>query len=292
MSTENNQPAVPSPVTCCVFHRCCCKCLFLTAILVGLVGAGLTWFLFPVHYESTAWLIARSQAPYIVFHPYENPAEYENYLATQIAMIRSPAIMRAVSYDPRVAAVGSLRQSHDQLNELRQRIQVQRQGKSECFTISYRDPDPNAAQTVVQAVVDAYLKRVRSDEVRRGTELVENLRREMATFENSVKTQQRVIADLTEYASNASNDDPKNMASISFLEARLQKDIQVLDKLSERIIQLQTESQAPARVSLESAANLPTEPCTQARLPLSILVGVGLFLLTFICAGVRRFFGN
>ncbi len=288
MSTENPQPVVLEK--CCVSKRCCCKCLCLTAVLVGLVGAVVTWFLFPVHYEATAWLFAHAQTPYVVFQADEDRGSYESFLASQFAMIRSPLVLQDVASDPRVTTIGSLCRAKDIVGELGPRIQLQRQGKSEYFTISYRDPDPMDALAVVSAVTDAYLKRVKNDEIHRDTDLVQNLMHEKVTFENSVKVQQKIIAELMKQAADRDSVSVEDQTTVAFLDAKLRRDNQMLDILSERIIKLQTETHAPARISLASAATLPTEPCTQARLPLSILVGIGLFVLTFVCAGVRRLF--
>ncbi len=421
--------------------RCWKWALFLGLILSPL-GAGLIWQFYPTKYEATSWLFAFSQVPFIVFQTEEGRSSYDSFLATQFAMITNPLVLNEVLNDKRVLQVKQLIKQKDRAQWLRKNIIVSRQGKSEYFTISYSDSDPDDAVAVVAAVTDAYLNRVKNETIRRDTELVENLKSEKSLYENTVKMQQRVIQDRMKDAArkgaeittnltggfmqqesitkdyilaeanleaataryeaakafdpttrdlpeilleDAIQNDPSNLslssqineltamiearsksvtaeddklrdlkarleetkanqdelqkrlasekqqelqnrlkltvqqdlwakeaeiesqkilvaklkekvdqqkadvedrtedtANITFLSAKLDRDNQVLDKLSERIVTLQTETHSPARISLASEAVRPTEPKSATKIPLTIMAGIGLIFAPFI----------
>jgi len=284
MTTEN------APEKCCSTKRCCCKCLCLLALLVGLLGAGLTWFLVPARYEAQAWILTYSQVPYTVFQTPEGRDDYENFLATQFATIKSPLVLAEVLRDPRIVNVKWIPHSKAPVRELERRIQVSRRGQSEYFTISCRDPWPEDAKAVVDAVVMAYIARYKSKMEELEFRLTSDMMQEKTAYENIVKAQQKIILELIKQAEDVpaeSAQAQEDAANLTFLQAKLQRDLQVLDKISERIATLQTEVHSPGRVVLEQAAQLPTVPC-ETPLPLAILVGVALFGLTLVGGYVWR----
>jgi len=139
-----------------------CKGVCFTSLLVGLIGAGLTWFLFPVKYEAKAWFFAYSRYVVDVFGPGPRD-DYETLLATQFAIITSDRLLVEALQDARMAAIKELRKQKDPVRWLQRNVQVKRQGKSEFFTISYRDMHPETAKAVVDVVSEAYFARYEND---------------------------------------------------------------------------------------------------------------------------------
>ena len=289
MSTENVQPEEKAPAPCTSPKRCC-KCILLTAFLLALLGFVMVWFHFPAKYEAASWIHVHSMSLYNVFE-YDHGKSVESYqqfLALQFALIKSPVLLREVCNDPRVSQAESLRHAKDMVKELSQRIQVQRQGKSEYFTISFQDANPKDAQNVVMAVTEEYMKRHKVNPEVRDSQLLSNLQQERVDLESAVKTQQKAILALTKEEAEKNENEEDLQLTIMSMQNKLECDTKALNKISERIITLQTESRSPSRVTIQDFPPAPTEPITKGRLPLSILVGLGMFAVTLLCGHVFR----
>ncbi|MCL2304351.1 MAG: hypothetical protein FWC43_03305 [Planctomycetaceae bacterium] len=178
--------------------------LYLVAILVGLTGAGLFWFLFPIKYEAKAWFLVFHKAEYLVYGP---DAEFDAFFATQFAIFKSDKLLEETLNDPRLAHIKEFHKQKAPVEWLRKNIFITRVGKSDYIAISCRRSTPEDAQTVIAAFVHAYLERYEKD---------------VAPGKNWFG----VILDI----------EPK----------------------------------------------LPIKPCTQPRLDLTLLVGVGVFWLTLL----------
>ena len=155
MPTEN------VPKKCFAFPgRCSFECLYLVAILVGLIGTGLFYFLFPTKYEAEARFYTHSASSILIWGP---DTDYENFLVVQLAIIKSPQLLEGVVNDPRLVQVKELHKQKNPVEWLHKSLSVTRIGKSEIFSVSYRDSVPENAQAVIATVVDAYLKRHKID---------------------------------------------------------------------------------------------------------------------------------
>ena len=271
------------------------KPLCLIALLAALFGAALVLFVPPAKYEATSWVFAYSQVPYTVFQTVEGREEYENFLATQFARIRSPQLLRQALANPRLAQVQELQKQKDPVQWLQKRISVQRQGKSEYFTISFRSSNPHDALAVNQAVTEAYLERYRNDTNKRELQLTTDLMQQKTACESVVKTQQKAIQELSnqiEQDTPGSEQAVENARALAFLHEKLERDNMVLSKINERITALQVESRSPSRVILAKEAMLPTVPASDgrldARLPLAIFVAFCLFGLVILGGIVWR----
>ena len=265
------------------------KPLCLIAVLAALFGAALVLFVPPAKYEATSWVFAYSQVPYTVFQTTEGRENYENFLATQFALVKSPMVLQEAVKDARLAQVQELQKQKDQVRWLEKNISVQRKGKSEYFTISFRSSNPKEALAVNQAVTDAYMERYRNDMEKRENQLVADLMQEKTSYENQVKIQQKAIQELSnqiEQDTPGSEQAVENARALAFLQEKLERDNMVLNKISERLTALQVESRSPARIVLDQPATLPTVPVSDGRLdirlPLAIFVAFCLFGLVIL----------
>ena len=271
------------------------KPLCLIAVLAALFGAALVLFVPPAKYEATSWVFAYSQVPYTVFQTAEGREDYENFLATQFAQIKSPMVLQEALTDPRLVQVQELQKQKDPVQWLQKRISVQRQGKSEYFTISFRSTNPHDAQAVAQAVTETYLKRYNLHMAKREVQLTNDLMQERTVYENQVKIQQKAIQELSnqiEQGTPGSEQAVENARALAFLHEKLERDNMVLNKINERITALQVESRSPARIVLAQPATLPTVPTAygrpEIRLSPAILVSFCLFVVVILGGIVWR----
>jgi len=120
-------------------------------------------------------------------------------------------------------------------------------------------------------------------------ELQENLKMKaqdnLWTFEAEIESQKALVAILAEKMSQETvevQEGTEEAATIRFLEEEMVRDTQILNKLAERIAVIQAENRSPARVIPDQAPTLPTMPNTENLLPITILVGIGLFGVPFV----------
>ena len=274
MSTENDLKK------CRILSkRCCCKYLCLTSLLVGLLGAGLVWFLVPVKFEAQSWLFAYSRFPDAQFGGF---GEYEDFLATQFAIIKSNGLLEEALQNPCMDQVKELHKRKDLIRWLQKNVRVSRKGKSEYFVISYRDTVPENAKAVVDAVTEAYLDQYKNDVENR-----EDLLHELTAFEKHIKSQENLIRQWMKEAGQFSEDS----ANSSLLQEQLQQEAQaVLHKIQERMTKIHREqSSYPLRygIILVKEAQLPVEPCHSPLLS-AILAGIGLFGLILVSECIWR----
>jgi len=421
----------------------CWKWAFFLGLIFASLGAATTWMFYPAKYEATSWIFAYSQVPFTVFQTAEGRGEYENFLATQFARIKSPQLLQDALLDTRMAQVKELAKQKDAIKWLQNNLIVKREGKSEYFKISYADIKPEDALAVTAAVTDAYMKRYTNETEKRETQLTADLFYERNSIENQLKIQQKTISRLLKEAAgkgttviasklpggivqqesirkdyiiedarlqamtarleaakgfnpetreipqlvidNAVRNDPSiviqrslidtltakiearsktvnstdetlqnwntqlreakveldtlekalrttkqrelqedlkvraqdnlwtleaeiesqkalvtilaekvaqqtvevqestvDTAEIRFLEEKMARDNQILNKLSERIAVIQTENRSPARVILDQPAMKPTVPNTKTKIPMTIMMGFGLFAFPFV----------
>jgi capsular exopolysaccharide synthesis family protein len=92
------------------------------------------------------------------YSPDDSPrtTSYEKYVHTQIALMQNDTILAKALDDPQVKNLAFLADVDDPLAYLKSQLAVRREGLSELFHVSFRSPDPLAAQTIVGRVVASY----------------------------------------------------------------------------------------------------------------------------------------
>ena len=102
--------------------------------------------------------------------------------------------------------------------------------------------------------------------------------------EAEIESQKVLVAKLREKVTQQNTDaqgQVDDSSTIAFLTTKLARDNMVLNKLSERIVTIQTENRSPARIMLYDQASKPKEPKTAMKLQITVVAGVGLFVMPF-----------
>src|SRR5690606_39197257 len=73
-------------------------------------------------------------------------------------LIVSPLVIEPVLADPEVCQAPSLRNPATRVQEIRDRMSLGNAGSKRLLSVSYRDPDPQHAAAVCNAIVEAYLR--------------------------------------------------------------------------------------------------------------------------------------
>ncbi|MDR1484818.1 MAG: hypothetical protein LBT09_08350 [Planctomycetaceae bacterium] len=129
---------------------------FPSGLILSAIAFGVLWFLFPIKYEATAWMQIRTNKP-LIFRTANENVEYDNFVQTQFALIRSPVIIKTALENPKIAQLACITKEKDRVAWLTKEVSLQRFAKSEYFTISVSAEIADDAANIVNSVVDAFL---------------------------------------------------------------------------------------------------------------------------------------
>lgn len=172
------------------------KCLLAGGILS--IGAGiLVWLTFKPVYEATAWIEIKEQPVFVAFEPRLGTGSAQMFFKTQLQMIRSPVILSKLCIDPKIVRFKESQEANSVLEWLESGLKVSFRGDSELCEISFRARQPEAAATVVNSVMAAYLTSQR-DQAGQQTDriivLLEEERRRRITELEQFQERVRVLA--------------------------------------------------------------------------------------------------
>ncbi|MDR2641736.1 MAG: hypothetical protein LBC74_02960 [Planctomycetaceae bacterium] len=147
-------------------------------LLLSTIAFGVLWFVFPIKYEATAWVQIRTNKPQIFRTSTEN-IEYDNFVQTQFALIRSPVIIKEALENPKIAQLACITKEKDRVNWLTKEIHLQRFARSEYFTISVSTEIAEDAANIVNSIVEAYFNNYIISTRKWNNELIQQLTHEI-----------------------------------------------------------------------------------------------------------------
>ncbi|MDR2754215.1 MAG: hypothetical protein LBC20_00780 [Planctomycetaceae bacterium] len=132
------------------------------ALPCGIVIAAITfaaiYISFPLRYEATAYLQIFSQKPYFIFDE-KQQKQYDAYVTTQFAIIRSPLILEKALETPDVANLSSVIKQKNKVDWLARALKLkQTQNKSEMVTLGIEMEVAEDAEKIVNSVVTAFFE--------------------------------------------------------------------------------------------------------------------------------------
>ena len=345
----------------------------LTAgLLLGTIAVGLVWWNYTPEYEAEAKLRIKSKRPYIAFM---DRGYSDVFVRTQLRLLRTRAILSPALEDI-LRDVPKVKEMEDPLSWMEQGIRAEVIAGSEIVAVRFSDPDPETAETVLEAVVHSYMQyhrrydrmnsqgivsmlneektrrekvvielqnevRDRAQKIRAGepdafvAQLREELRRaridegigqaELQAFqasaeesvedyrqqldgefgeqaaaearrkqlaaEQELKAKLRSLTSRRTVLEEAVNNENRRMekerpsqadlVDLEFAQAELDRQQEIYDKIASRVIAMQTEEVAPARVEEVDEAKLSEEPIEGLPIWKMIWSGLAGFLLPF-----------
>ena len=135
-------------------------------LILGLLTAGGLYLAFPLQYESRASIQMRStKLQFLSANTVQGG--YDNFVNTQFAYMRSPAVIDRALEDPEVAKLSIVLKQKDRRGWLTKNLRIKSDGKSEIVIVSIETDAEDASEKIVNAVVNAYLQFI--EELERGT---------------------------------------------------------------------------------------------------------------------------
>ncbi|MDR1964909.1 MAG: hypothetical protein LBQ50_14145, partial [Planctomycetaceae bacterium] len=124
-------------------------------IVMASVAFAVLYVSFPIRYEATAYMQILSQKPYFIFDE-KLQQQYDAYVQTQFAIIRSPLIIEKALENPDVAHLPHVQKQKDKVGWLSKALKLQTQGKSEMVTLGIEMEVAEDAEKIVNSVVSAF----------------------------------------------------------------------------------------------------------------------------------------
>ena len=146
---------------------CCLAIVLGTPALAFALMVGLTLAI-PLRYESKASIQIRAVQPMLLGISQRPQEDYDSFVNTQIAYLRSPAVLDRALEVTEVARLPIVIQQKDKRAWLARNLRIQSEGQSEIVTISIKTNAEEASEKIVNAVVYSYFNFV--EEIHRATD--------------------------------------------------------------------------------------------------------------------------
>lgn len=175
---------------------------YAMAIALGLVLAvigGVSGFMLAgPQYTSEALLQVRPTIPRTLYQTDENqiPPMFENFVATQAALIEAPRVFEVAVEDAELVAAGWEPRPRG-ISRLKQAISVKYRRGSQVISIEATCDDPTQAQKAVNAVLRAYHTLYGEQGIARYNERISELQTRRATLENEAAAKRSSILNLS-----------------------------------------------------------------------------------------------
>jgi len=174
----------------------------LAGLILGLLAVGIIYLVCPLQYEATAKIQVRSAAPQLLVAdtPRLTESEYDGFVNTQIALMRSSGVIDRVLEASEVARLPIVISQRGKREWLTRNLRIEHIKRSEIVSISIKTSSEDASEKIVNAVVDAYFTFI--EEVSRATnlDLISNLRIEERRQRQLAQTLQESIREKTRQA--------------------------------------------------------------------------------------------
>lgn len=131
-------------------------------LLCGGCAAAAAWHFVGARFTATALLRVAASEQQLVFDTADqaNLSTFDIYKGTQQQLLKSDYVLLAALRDPKVAQLPVVRRQTDAVKWLADELAVDFPGNAEVMRIQLTAAEPHTAQTLVAAVVDAFMREV------------------------------------------------------------------------------------------------------------------------------------
>ena len=148
-------------------------------------------------FEAEAVLLIADRAPFIASSGDAGERDTNRYVRTQMALIRSSAVLEPVLSDAKFGAMEELKSADSPVEYLRERLAVVATGDSELYSVRYRGESPHSACAIVNAIVESYLTYNAMDDSQRTGAVVDILEDERLRRAVEIERLRRLLLTLS-----------------------------------------------------------------------------------------------
>ena len=220
-------------------------------------------------YKATALIQMSSVAPVLLFAEDHSrwqrsfctagcscTALYDRFVNTQMAIMRSPAVINRALASTEVARTPIVQRQRDQREWIVRNLQMRRDGNSEVLIVSFTANTPGVSEVIVNAVVHAYFEHIATATRGIDSNIVMSLVAERRRHQSVADQLRQSIVETREHEAREQED----MAAVqladrlAFLQNELRRSERIMDMIDDRVIAIQAEQRAPSRIQLLSHA--------------------------------------
>ncbi|MCR4413434.1 MAG: AAA family ATPase [Thermoguttaceae bacterium] len=171
----------------------------LLGLLVGGVGAPAVWFTYrPVYTAVASFHVASTLAPILPDGAERTATAFDIYKNTQIQYVKSRWVLTAALRKPGLSDFSVFQGELDPVDWLARNVTANFPGNAEIMTISLKAENPQEAATLVNAVVDAFMKEVVDAEQERRRQRLKELDDIYSKLDNDLRAKHAVLKGLAD----------------------------------------------------------------------------------------------
>jgi capsular polysaccharide biosynthesis protein len=255
--------------------------------MLAVLAAVILYLAFPLQYEASAVLHIRSAKPQFLFDVPPS-GRYDNFVNTQLALMRSPIILNKALEDPEVAKLPCIVKQKDRRGWLAKKLRAKPEGKSELVMVSIGTENADASEIIVNAIVETYLRFIEDTARDTDNKIVMNLQVEgrrltqlAQQLQGNIRSESKKISEQVAGDADCSEAE----AILGFDRTQLARVNKTLDMIEGRILVIQTEMRAPGQISHLSTAS-HSLPCRAKQLTLMAIGAATAFFVTLLLGWV------
>ncbi len=181
------------------FWQVFCKS-WMWVIPAGLIlsaGAGVAvWWLHVPKYQARAVIKIDADIPYIAFEPGRGVKDVDRFIQTQIQTMQNEIVLAPLALHPQVSQIEAVKSKPDPVKYFQENLRVQQIGKSELFLISFESDSAADAATIVNSLLEIYLKKLFDEEKGRKDFVISELERARKARQSKIEEHQRNVVKL------------------------------------------------------------------------------------------------
>lgn len=196
---RNISPAhVPDAMALLVAFRRRWPLAIFGGLLAAVLVAAAAWFIVPAaKYKAIGTIRVAMMRPKILFNTAEQETEYQTFQKTQTSLIKTRRILDAVVRDPEVAKLETIKELIARQIEpaewLDKEVLVEFANKSEILQILMSGERPLDTETIVNKVIDMYMKMVIDDQEKDRLARVETLRKLWTKYYENLDNKRQLL---------------------------------------------------------------------------------------------------
>jgi succinoglycan biosynthesis transport protein ExoP len=165
-------------------------------LLLGALGAALTWVLLPPRYTAQATLYVSAQASRGLFTSQEGTEDFGAYQRTQAVVVKSRAVLAAALRQPGVAERQQISEQSQPLRWLTENLKVEAKQAPEILHVSLTGEHAEDLPEILNSVLQAYIQELAAKERLKHPVRVEQLQENYRRLEDALRRKRTLLRDL------------------------------------------------------------------------------------------------
>jgi len=177
---------------------------------------------------------------------------FDIFVNTQIALMKSPMILKSVVENPAIARLSNIQKQVDPVQWIASKLMIEgalsSSRKSEIYIVSFESLDPKEAEMIVNAVVDSYISYYQIQQMQQEQTLQKSLMESKTNHET-------LLGQLKQQLPQNFNPQlPPDITTAKIL-AQIELELRAIDQISERLIRLEISRGTASRVRVLQRAS-------------------------------------